>query len=109
MLSTKSSLTTNPRSIGVFRASSNPSLNSWTVAHDGTFANQRSMARQQVEKNQKPKVGVLESSQVTSLRSATASGKNIQRTDYSNPDINVVKSALNRVRNQSCVPPKKGK
>ena len=36
-------------------------------------------------------------------------GKNIQRTDYSRPDINVVKSALNRVRNQSCIPPKKGK
>ncbi len=92
------------RSIGVHRTTAT-TLASDTVAQTQDVATQREMARQHVRHNMVKKTGNLDSSQRTAIISSDL--KSLSRTDFSNPDINTVKSALARVRNSGCVPPKK--
>ncbi len=99
------------RSIGVHRTDIT-TLNSPTNSHDQNFAVQREKARQHVRENmikhnKVKKVGILDSSQRTSIISSGLSKSTIERTDFSSEDRNDVKSALNRVRNSGCIPPKK--
>ena len=95
------------RSIGVFRSTATPTLASDTVAHNTTFINQRMMARQNVQANEKPKVGTLDSSQRTSIRASSASANQTIITPHASGNKNTVNAALNRVRNAGAVPPKK--
>jgi hypothetical protein len=92
------------RSLGVHRESIT-TLASSTNSHDQTFSIQREKARQKIRTNMVKKIGNLDSSQRTAIISSDV--KNITRTDFSNENKNVVKSALNRVRNSGCIPPKK--
>jgi hypothetical protein len=92
------------RSIGVHRTT-HTTLGSDTVSHNQAFSVQREMARQHVRNNMIKKTGNLDSSQRTAIVSSDL--KSLLRTDYSNPNQNTVKSALARVRNSGCVPPKK--
>ena len=83
-----------------------------TNSHDQFFAAQREKARQHVvenmiKHNKCKKVGILDSSQRTSIISAGLNKSTIERTAYSIGDKNDVVSALNRVRNSGCIPPKK--
>jgi len=91
------------RSIGLFR-SGTTTLASTTASHDSFFAAKRSMALQKTEQNRLPKVGVLDSSQRTSLRVSSLANL---RTQFSSQNINDVKSARTRVRNYGSVAPKK--
>ena len=91
------------RSIGLFR-SGTTTLGSNTVSHDSFFASKRSMAIQKTEQNRLPKVGVLDSSQRTSLRVSSLANL---RTQFATRNTNDVKSALVRVRNYGSVAPKK--
>lgn len=91
------------RCIGVFRQSTT-TLGSSTVSHDSFFASKRAMALEKTEQNRLPKVGVMSSSQRTSLRVSSLSNL---RTQYATINKNDVKSALTRVRNYGSVPPKK--
>ena len=102
------------RSIGVHRESLT-TLASDTNAHNQDFALQREKARQQVRTNmikqdKVKKVGILDSSQRTSIISSDLKPNTLNRTTFNgNLNTNVVKSALSRVRNSGCVPPKKKK
>jgi hypothetical protein len=97
-----------------------------TNSHDQFFAAQRLKARQHVvenlikheyatnqpinnmiKHNKFKQVNILDSSQRTSIISSGLSKSTIERTAYSIGDKNDVKSALNRVRNSGCIPPKK--
>jgi hypothetical protein len=60
-----------------------------------------------IKHNKFKKVGILDSSQRTSIISSGLNKSTIERTAYSIGDKNDVKSALNRVRNSGCIPPKK--
>lgn len=91
------------RCIGVFRPSTS-TLGSSTVSHDSFFSLKRSMALEKVEQNKLPKVGIMSSSQRTSLRVSSLSNL---RTQYATMNKNDVKSALTRVRNSGTVSPKK--
>ena len=91
------------RSIGTFRAGTT-TLGSDTVSRDQRFAAGRSMVVQKVEQNRIPKVGVLDSSQRTSLRVASLGNL---RTQFATRNGNDVKSALLRTRNAGAVAPKK--
>jgi hypothetical protein len=94
------------RSLGVHRESIT-TLSSNTNSHDQSLSIQREKAKNNVRTNMIKKVGHLDSSQRTSMISSDVKGSVLTRTDFSNTDINVVKSALNRVRNSGCIPPKK--
>jgi hypothetical protein len=99
------------RSIGVHRESIT-TLASDTNSHNQDFSLQREKARQHVRENmikqdKIKKVGILDSSQRTSIISSDLSRPTIERTDYALKNGNVVKAALSRVRNKGCVPPKK--
>lgn len=94
------------RSIGVFRGSAQ-TLASDTAAHDHFSEMERRMARQNVKANSKPKVGVLSSSQVTQMRANAPTTKTLGKTNFGGAQTTVVRNALNRVRNASCVAPKK--
>ena len=91
------------RSIGTFRAGTT-TLGSATVSRDQHFAAGRAMVVQKVEQNRIPKVGVLDSSQRTSLRVASLGNL---RTQFATRNGNDVKSALIRTRNAGAVAPKK--
>jgi hypothetical protein len=91
------------RSIGLFR-SGTTTLSSNTASHDSSFARKRSLALQKTEQNRLAKVGVLDSSQRTSLRVSSLTNL---RTQFSSKNTNDVKSALTRVRNYGSVAPKK--
>jgi len=91
------------RSIGTFRAGTT-TLGSDTVSRDQRFAAGRSMVVQKVEQNRIPKVGVLDSSQRTSLRVASLGNL---RTQFATRNGNDVKQALLRTRNAGAVAPKK--
>jgi hypothetical protein len=92
------------RSIGVHRTT-HTTLASDTAAQNQDVATQREMARQKVRHNMVKKTGNLDSSQRTAIISSDL--KSLARTDFSNPNQNTVKSALSRVRNSGCIPPKK--
>ena len=99
------------RSIGVHRESIT-TLSSDTNAHNQDFALQREKARQHVRTNmikqdKVKKVGILDSSQRTSIISSDLSTKTYDRNAYALQGKNDVKAALSRVRNSGCVPPKK--
>ncbi len=91
------------RSIGTFRAGTT-TLASDTVSRDQHFAAGRAMVIQKVEQNRIPKVGVMDSSQRTSLRVASLGNL---RTQFATRNGNDVKSALIRTRNAGAVAPKK--
>lgn len=97
------------RSIGVFQSSnSTPQVALSTIANESYYVNQRMMSRQNVQANQKPKVGTLDSSQRTYIRAASASADRTQMiTPHASKNSNTVNSALNRVRNAGAVAPKK--
>lgn len=110
------------RSIGVYRESFNSNLASNTNSHDQTLASQREKTRQHVRENMVKKVwddqhkyikksfNTLDSSQRTSIVSSDLKPNTFNRTTFNgNLNTNVVKSALSRVRNSGCVPPKKKK
>jgi hypothetical protein len=101
------------RSIGVYRESGSTNLASNTNAHDQYLASQREKARQHVRENmikQKKSCTILDSSQRTSIVSSDLKPNTYNRTSFNgNLNKNVVKSALSRVRNSGCVPPKKKK
>jgi len=99
-----------------------------TNSHDNFFAVQRKKARQHalenmvkrdcihpqniinntlIKNNNFKQVNILASSQRTSIISSGLSKSTIERTAYSVGDRNDVISALNRVRNGGCIPPKK--
>ena len=94
------------RSIGVFRGSAQ-SLASDTASHNNSSEMDRRLARQNVKTNSKPKVGVLSSSQVTQMRAVTPTTQTLGKVNFGGAQTTVVKNALNRVRNASCVAPKK--
>ncbi len=99
------------RSIGVFR-SDITTFASETNSHDQDFALQREKARQHVRENmiknnKVKKVGNLDSSQRTSIIASDLSKPTMERTAFALKDGNDVKSALSRVRNKGCIPPKK--
>jgi hypothetical protein len=94
------------RSIGVFRGSAQ-TLASDTAGHDNFSEMERRMARQRVKANSKPKVGVLSSSQVTQMRAVAPTTKTLDKVNFGGAQTTVVRNALNRVRNASCVAPKK--
>jgi hypothetical protein len=75
-----------------------------TASHDAFFALKRSMVVAKAEQNQVPKVGVLSSSQRTSLQ--VSSFANL-RTRFQKENRNDVKCALAKVRSGGCVAPKK--
>ena len=79
-------------------------LDSNTAARDSSFTNKRRMVFSKAEQNKKPKVGVMDSSQRTSLQ--TSSFANL-RTQYATMNPNDVKSALRRTRNYGSVAPAK--
>ena len=91
------------RSIGTFRAGTT-TLGSDAVSRDQHFAAGRAMVTQKVEQNRIPKVGVMDSSQRTSLRVASLGNL---RTQFATRNGNDVKSALLRTRNAGAVAPKK--
>ena len=109
------------RSLGVYRESGSTNLASDTNAHNQYLASQREKARQQVRTNMIKKVtdikghikksfNSLDSSQRTSVVSSDLRNGTYNRTSFNsnlNTNKNVVKSALSRVRNSGCVPPKK--
>jgi hypothetical protein len=110
------------RSIGVYRESGSTNLASNTNAHDQYLAAQRDKARQHVRENMVKKVwddqhkyikksfNTLDSSQRTSIVSSDLKPNTYNRTTFNgNLNKNVVKTALSRVRNSGCVPPKKKK
>jgi hypothetical protein len=110
------------RSIGVYRESGSNNLASNTNSHDQTLASQREKTRQYVRENMIKKVwdddrkyikksfNTLDSSQRTSIISSDLKPNTLNRTTFNgNLNTNVVKSALSRVRNSGCVPPKKKK
>ena len=109
------------RSIGVYRESGSTNLASNTNAHDQYLASQRAKARQHVRENmfnqhvrdnmiKKKSCNILDSSQRTSIVSSDLKPNTYNRTTFNgNLNKNVVKSALSRVRNSGCVPPKKKK
>jgi hypothetical protein len=110
------------RSIGVYRESFSSNLASNTNSHDQTLASQREKTRQHVRENMVKKVwddkhkyikksfNTMDSSQRTSIVSSDLNPNTFNRTSYNgNLNTNVVKSALSRVRNSGCVPPKKNK
>ena len=110
------------RSIGVHRDSGSTNLASDTNSHNQYLASQREKTRQQVHANMVKKVwddnhkyikksfNTLDSSQRTSIVSSHLNYDTINRTSFNgNLNKNVVKSALSRVRNSGCVPPKKKK
>jgi len=93
---------------GMFRASSQPQLASNTILHNGVVSNQRHAAREHVERNQKPKVGSLDSSQRTYIRATSTTIHHPgMSTPHSKGDVNTVNSALRRVRSAGSVPPPK--
>jgi hypothetical protein len=95
------------RSIGVFSASGPLTFASQTSAHNGFYAMNRSLARN--VSPTLPKVGVMQSSQRTQLRSIQPSAGMLGRTDFGGAQTTVVNDALRRVRNAgSCAPKKKG-
>jgi hypothetical protein len=79
-------------------------LGSDTVSRDQSFSAKRAMVVQKVEQNRIPKVGVMDSSQRTSLRVASLGNL---RTQFATRNGNDVKSALLRTRNAGSVAPKK--
>jgi hypothetical protein len=91
------------RSIGVFK-SSTTTLGSDNVSRDSFFASKRLMALEKTEQNRLPKVGVMSSSQRTSLRVSSLANL---RTQYATMNTTDVKRALTRVRNYGTVAPKK--
>jgi hypothetical protein len=91
------------RCIGVFRQGTT-TLGSGTVSRDSFFASKRAMSLAKTEQNRLPKVGVMSSSQRTSLRVSSFSNL---RTQYATDNKNDVKRALTRVRNSGTVSPKK--
>jgi len=94
----------NPaRSIGMFR-SGTTTLASATVSRDQSFSAKRAMVVQKVEQNRIAKVGVMDSSQRTSLRVASLGNL---RTQFATRNGNDVKQALIRTRNAGSVAPKK--
>jgi hypothetical protein len=93
------------RSIGVFRTTST-TFASETCSHNNSFASYRSMARNNTP-IVKPKVGSISSAQRTALLAISPVSKTLTRVDYGGFVQNDVKSALRRVRNAGCVPPKK--
>jgi hypothetical protein len=97
------------RSIGVFRSSgTTPQLASDTIAHTTVVSIQRNVARENGIQNQKPKVGSLDSSQRTYLRSSAATiSQQSLITPHTSKNVNVVNSALRRVRSAGTVPPLK--
>jgi hypothetical protein len=110
------------RSIGVYRQSGSTNLASNTNSHDQTLASQREKTRQHVRENmvkevwdyqhkfKKKSFTTLASSQRTSIVSSDLKPTTFYRSTYNgNLNKNVVKSALSRVRNSGCVPPKKNK
>jgi alpha-tubulin suppressor-like RCC1 family protein len=94
---------TSARCIGTFR-SGTTTLASNTVSRDQSFSAKRAMVVQKVEQNRIPKVGVMDSSQRTSLRVASLGNL---RTQFATRNGNDVKSALLRTRNAGSVAPKK--
>lgn len=91
------------RCIGVFK-SGTTTLGSNTVSRDSCFASNRALALAKTEQNRLPKVGVMSSSQRTSLRVSSFSNL---RTQFATDNKNDVKRALTRVRNCGTVAPKK--
>ena len=91
------------RCIGTFR-SGTTTLGSDTVSRDQSFSAKRAMVVQKVEQNRIPKVGVMDSSQRTSLRVASLGNL---RTQFATRNGHDVKSALLRTRNAGAVAPKK--
>jgi hypothetical protein len=91
------------RCIGIFR-SGTTTLASNTVSHDQNFSLKRNMVLQKVEQNKKPKVGVMDSSQRTSLKVSSLGNL---RTQFATRNGNDVKNALIRTRNGGSVSPKK--
>jgi len=88
--------------MGVFRASAQ-ALASQTSAHNGFYAMNRLLARN-LATTRLPKVGVMQSSQRTQLRSVR-----LGRTDFGGAQTTVVNDALRRARNAgACAPKKKG-
>jgi hypothetical protein len=110
------------RSVGVYRESGSTNLASNTNSHDQFLAAQRDKTREHVRENMVKKVwdeqhkyikksfNTLDSSQRTSIITSDLKPSTFNRTNYNgNLNTNVVKSALSRVRNSGCVPPKKKK
>ena len=92
------------RSVGVFRSSANSTLASQTNAHNGFYAMNRMLSRNVLAPTL-PKVGVMQSSQRTQLRSMQPLGL----MDLGGAQNTVVNDALRRVRNAgTCAPKKKG-
>jgi len=91
------------RCIGTFRAGTT-TLGSDTASRDQSFSAKRSMVIQKVEQNRISKVGVMDSSQRTSLRVASLGNL---RTQFATRNGNDVKHALIRTRNSGAVAPKK--
>jgi hypothetical protein len=121
------------RSIGVHRESGSTNLASDTNSHNQYLASQREKARQHVRTNMiktfkdennyikktqqpfdnkyiKKSCNILDSSQRTSIVSSDLKQETFNRTTFNgNLNTNIVKSALSRVRNSGCIPPKKKK
>ena len=91
------------RCIGIFKAGTT-TLGSDTVSRDQSFSLKRSMVTQKVEQNRLPKVGVMDSSQRTSLKVSSLGNL---RTQFATRNGNDVKNALIRTRNSGSVSPKK--
>ena len=92
------------RSIGVFRSSATSTFASQTNAHNGFYAMNRMLTRH-VSSPSLPKVGVMQSSQRTQLRSMQPLGI----IDLGGAQKTVVNDAIRRVRNDgTCAPKKKG-
>jgi len=97
------------RSIGVTRSSGPQAFASQTSAHNGFYAMNRALSRNVAPAARLPKVGVMQSSQRTQLRSVQPAAGILGRTDFGGAQTTVVNDALRRARNAgSCAPKKKG-
>lgn len=97
------------RSIGVFSAAGPQTFASQTSSHDGFYAMNRNLSRNLAQGARLPKVGVMQSSQRTQLRSVQPAQGILARTDFGGAQSNVVNDALRRVRSSgACAPKKKG-
>ena len=97
------------RSIGVTKSSGPQPYASQTSAHNGFYAMNRALSRNLTPGASIPKVGVMQSSQRTQLRSVKPAAGILGRTDFGGAQTTVVNDARRRVRNAgSCAPKKKG-
>jgi len=97
------------RSIGVFSPSGPQPAASQTSAHNGFYVMNRALSRTLAPGARLPKVGVMQSSQRTQIRSVQPAAGILGRTDFGGAQTTVVNDALRRARNAgSCAPKKKG-